>query len=586
MMATAKVRASMRLLEGRKEEWPEESEYYNISQADLPIMLDDPPAPTTTRASSLTLRNSIRSKSKVSLLPKLTFFIKKRSILDEFPQPPSHLPTPTRTTPSPQHAWPVDWPTIESESKGSTLQNRFKTLTTKIFARGRKDSSLPTPKGSLEYRRRRSSSLRALHSQSKAVPDSPVDEPITITYPIVNPAELTASPYSEMLPSARSSFVPPSPSWLSRNVAYMEPETPITPQSPLPLPIPPRILIQTSDTPPVSPFERTPKILITHTETPPLSPLEGTEGLLGTPGKTQGGMTGISRRSSWSEIKVGDTDFRERDLTRAFSTTTTNHVRLLLQPQPLKSAASLVVAKPLPATPSDWDIFIPSGSPADSNLPPKLRTLFSALCSEAGLFISKLSNIADIPSVSDFYNPSDNLHRTTGVANMDTTYGKRTDVVDAGGEYDYSGMQWFKDPPPARAAPAPEPVGTQYVPPPEVIEQNEAFRFALSAAPNVLYGRYKHYGQLGVLAWCSEFSELIDNLKDLGFAGNMFVSTRTQALKTCEDILRLHLEVKMQIIVLYLSSQVQRLRRFLDGDRVWDDYPEPSFPLDYTQYGK
>ena len=90
--------------------------------------------------------------------------------------------------------------------------------------------------------------------------------------------------------------------------------------------------------------------------------------------------------------------------------------------------------------------------------------------------------------------------------------------------------------------------------------------------------------QLGVLAWCSEFSELIDALKHLGFEGNMFVSTRTQALKTCEEILRLKLDIEMQIIVLYLSSQVGRLRRFLDSDRVWDDYPKPAFPIDYNEY--
>jgi hypothetical protein len=59
----------------------------------------------------------------------------------------------------------------------------------------------------------------------------------------------------------------------------------------------------------------------------------------------------------------------------------------------------------------------------------------------------------------------------------------------------------------------------------------------------------------------------------------MFVSTRAQALKTCEDILKLNLDIKMQIIVMYLSYQVARLRRFLDGDRVWTDYPEPQFPL-------
>jgi len=72
---------------------------------------------------------------------------------------------------------------------------------------------------------------------------------------------------------------------------------------------------------------------------------------------------------------------------------------------------------------------------------------------------------------------------------------------------------------------------------------------------------------------------MIDALKQLGFEGNMFVGTRIQALQTCSEILQLHLDVKMQIIVMYLSSQVQRLRRFLDGERQWDDYPIITFPL-------
>ncbi|KAF8745095.1 hypothetical protein AX14_010566 [Amanita brunnescens Koide BX004] len=162
--------------------------------------------------------------------------------------------------------------------------------------------------------------------------------------------------------------------------------------------------------------------------------------------------------------------------------------------------------------------------------------------------------------------------------------GKRNDVVDFGGEADYGGFTWFADPPPKPPPASPQPAQPAYVPPPGVIEQNEMFGFALSVAPNVLYGRYKQYGQLGVLAWCSEFAELIDNLKELGVHGHMFVSTRSQALKTCEDILKLPLEVKMQIIVLYLSSQVARLRRFLDGDRTWNDYPETKFPVDPRAY--
>jgi len=160
-------------------------------------------------------------------------------------------------------------------------------------------------------------------------------------------------------------------------------------------------------------------------------------------------------------------------------------------------------------------------------------------------------------------------------------YGKSEDHVDFGGEMDYEGYEWFQEAPPR---PPPSAPPERYVPMPEVIDQNQAFELALQAAPNVLYARYKQYGQLGVLAWCSEFSELIDNLKDLGFAGNMFVTTRVQALKTCEDLLKLKLDLQMQIIVMYLSSQVARLRRFLDGDTVWEDYPVPAFPLDTRAY--
>jgi len=171
---------------------------------------------------------------------------------------------------------------------------------------------------------------------------------------------------------------------------------------------------------------------------------------------------------------------------------------------------------------------------------------------------------------------------------MDYT-GKRPDVIDWGGEVDYSNMQWFQEPAPQQ--PQPQPQQQQNVPSYEpslvVIDQNNGFQYALNAASNVLYQRYKQYGQLGVLAWCSEFSELIDNLKDLGFAGNMFVTTRAQALKSCEEILQLfrtHMEdVRMQIVKMYLSTQVARLRRFLDADRVWTDYPDNTFPLEPNQ---
>jgi len=164
--------------------------------------------------------------------------------------------------------------------------------------------------------------------------------------------------------------------------------------------------------------------------------------------------------------------------------------------------------------------------------------------------------------------------------------GKRHDVVDIGGEVDYEGYQWFQDAPP-RPQQESQTTSTPYVPLPGVIDLNDKFEYALQAAPNVLYGQYKQYGQLGVLAWCSEFSELIDNLKDLGIQGNMFVTTRQRALECCKDILKLltvDLDIEMQIIVLYLCSQVARLRRFLDSEGHWEDYPQPKFPIEPRIY--
>ncbi|ETW87095.1 hypothetical protein HETIRDRAFT_306596 [Heterobasidion irregulare TC 32-1] len=169
---------------------------------------------------------------------------------------------------------------------------------------------------------------------------------------------------------------------------------------------------------------------------------------------------------------------------------------------------------------------------------------------------------------------------------METTYdafGKVAETVDFGGEPDYTDFEWFKEPPPERPAPGPPPVP---LPPPlpGVIEQNEMIDFALKSAPNVLYGRFKQFGQLGVLGWCAEFSEMIDAVKTLGIHGSMFVTTRTQALRTCEEILQLNLDIKMQIIIIHLSYQISRLRHFLDAERRWEDYPVPDFPLDPQAY--
>ncbi|KAI0080343.1 hypothetical protein K474DRAFT_311669 [Panus rudis PR-1116 ss-1] len=157
-------------------------------------------------------------------------------------------------------------------------------------------------------------------------------------------------------------------------------------------------------------------------------------------------------------------------------------------------------------------------------------------------------------------------------------YGKPAETVDLGEGVDYSGYEWFKDPPPPRPQPPPQASMESFVPDNHVIEQNEGFQIALQSAPSVLYARYKQYGQLGVLAWCAEFGELIDSIKLVGFEGNMFTTTRAQALKTCEEILKLDMQIDMQIIIMYLNSQVARLRRFLDSETVWDDYLQSHFP--------
>lgn len=142
------------------------------------------------------------------------------------------------------------------------------------------------------------------------------------------------------------------------------------------------------------------------------------------------------------------------------------------------------------------------------------------------------------------------------------------------------GFQWFADRPPKPDPPPPRTTSTVYQPLPSVIDENERMLKALNQAPSVLYQRYHEFGQLGVFGWTSEFAELIDALKTLGFDGNMFVSTRQAALDACSRILSLRIEIKMQIITIYLTNQISRLRRFLDADKQWTDYPHVDFPID------
>ncbi|CEL53952.1 hypothetical protein RSOLAG1IB_06735 [Rhizoctonia solani AG-1 IB] len=121
--------------------------------------------------------------------------------------------------------------------------------------------------------------------------------------------------------------------------------------------------------------------------------------------------------------------------------------------------------------------------------------------------------------------------------------------------------------------------GTPYVPTPDVIERNELIVKALRNAPDALHTRFRHFGQLGVLGWSSEFSELIDEIQRCGLERQMFTTTRAQALSTCKALLKLHIDIRLQMISMFLCSQIARLRRFLDGETEYTDYPTPNFPL-------
>jgi len=146
------------------------------------------------------------------------------------------------------------------------------------------------------------------------------------------------------------------------------------------------------------------------------------------------------------------------------------------------------------------------------------------------------------------------------------------------GALEYSGYQWLQNrPPPQEVAPSPPPK-MPFNGGPDALAKNDELIKALKSAPDVLYERYCQFGQLGVLGWCAEFSELVDEIKALGFGGEMASATRDCALETCREILKLNLDVKMQLIIIYLSGQISRLREFLDETEN-DDYPVPSFPL-------
>jgi len=144
----------------------------------------------------------------------------------------------------------------------------------------------------------------------------------------------------------------------------------------------------------------------------------------------------------------------------------------------------------------------------------------------------------------------------------------------------YAGHQWLQNrPPPQESQRPPSPSPPEpFIGSPEAIRRNDALIAALQIAPNVLFDRYNQFGQVGVLAWCSEFEEMVSEIKSLGFGGEMAGQTRDCALEACREVLSLDIEIPAQLIIMYLAGQIARLRSFLsvEGDT---DYPQCRFPL-------
>lgn len=543
-----------------------------------------------------------------------------------FPRPPSHIPLPiaqqhsnrggSRTSDrrqfnDTQHFSPR--PSPLNPTSRSRRASRRRDLTLVASSQPPAPAPAPAPPPESKFKSFFKKLARKFSKSKKQPPPassgSDPQQPANRSYEFVHPSQLTGSPspkpkHGYITDSPRSSYNPPSPSWLSRNVPlspptrvqhhsyaeftgslgvsnsfaihstflpsehagkrpghrlapkeYSGPAAASTPRSPELAPLPPPL-----------PTKQGPAAFSAHQHYQPPTPPKGR-------GKYR------SRAPSLPEESIlGDLASKEPTHHRRSNSTPPD------RPTPSSSTTPLSYASLSPYQGSSHHIY-PSQTSSQKTIVPVSETY-------------QPTNISIPFNTMDFNHPSMNhppmSHSPMGHPMdhpMDHEHpamdysGKRTDVVDHGGEFDYGGIHWFSEPPPQRPQPSQPPQPEQpYAPDPVVIDQNEAFEYALSVAPNELYARYRQYGQLGVLAWCSEFGELIDNLKDLGFQGNMFVTTRSRALQTCEELLRLKLDVKMQIIIMYLSSQVARLRRFLDGDKVWEDYPVPQFPLEPSSY--
>ncbi|KAJ3825637.1 hypothetical protein F5880DRAFT_208589 [Lentinula raphanica] len=272
-----------------------DSDYCHINKQDLPIPLDDP---FTAASSSLTL--AVRTPApEPSSRFSLTRFKNLSRISVSMRRPKSirqtgsrlHLPfVVTPLTPAGAYTWPIMPRPLAEEDHRSTFHQEkeiptrersssressgpFKSLTRALTRLGHHSSTKAEPTALTEN----GTIIVRPPVPVRPAPAPPAEEQKleVVTYQVVDPFLLTASPSpilnENLSMSVRNSFVPPSPSWLSRNVqtaveeSGSEPcavtsatstEEITTPASPSPLPIPPRILVSNcSDSPLLSPLE-------------------------------------------------------------------------------------------------------------------------------------------------------------------------------------------------------------------------------------------------------------------------------------------------------------------------------------------
>lgn len=395
-----------------------------ITHADLPISLDDSPQVVTSiladsdpvSSSFARFWKPLKAQQKQVGSKRFRSFVRSTDpILDQFPDPPTYIPNFSTLS--------LHSSAVAAQQTGDSPTDRRK-FTFRL--------SLPRPfrlHRQKDTLRERVADPQSLENPSPSSAAQTLVEDPQVTYQLVNPCDLTASPspnFDLLSGSTRTSFIPPSPSWLSRNVLDLE-----RPPSPPPLPIPPRIASTAS----------------TSSGSSRLSPLETAVDWFKEGQTTSSADPSISRKASTVSLKLPAV-VRSDSLSKVCIDVLTLMSSDSYEPLLFKQAGSSDVSD------------VPSLAPVAnvvSNI--SLRThIFPPLPSKPGAkpelvppsLLRSTSQRDPIPLTQEFWDILGGIYNDFSA--MAYT-GKRTDIVDFGGEFDYSDHQWFQDrperPPPA-----------------------------------------------------------------------------------------------------------------------------------------